>query len=254
MSPFFLEKIFGNRRGRSGAVSQAAHISRVPTSTNQRTVFGPGPSARVIARDSSLLMHQAPTPEMLQALASLPNPQFLLTTALGEARDGRIIDRVQQCGTQPPMLLVAMEKGHTLSPMIRDSRTFALSLLDPHETLLQRVFGPDRRIGEDPFLTYPHRSGVMGAPIVTRATAWFDCEVVRHLDMETNFELYIGVVRAAGIGNAPPHRLGAALRAVRPTEPRAVRLRPTADRTPIVEAPADRPRSSLPIRNGTRVG
>jgi len=219
-------------------------------------------------------MNSAPTPEMLQALANVPAGQFLITTAYGDVRDGRIVERVQQCGTNPPMLLVAMEKGHTLSPLIRDSRTFAISLLDPNERMLQRVFGPERRIGDDPFLTYPHRVGALGAPIVTRAVAWFDCEVVRHLDMETNFELYIGVVHAAGVGTAPIQRLSAALHATRTVDRAAdaaradvrkdarkdvrkdalvVRPRITPDRAPAAESPAERPRSTNPIRNGTRV-
>ena len=202
-------------------------------------------------------MNSAPTPEMLQALATVPAGQFLITTAFGDVRDGRIVERVQQCGTNPPMLLVAMEKGHTLSPLIRDSRTFAVSLLDPNERLLQRVFGPDRRIGDDPFLTYPHQVGSLGAPIVTRAVAWFDCEVVRHLDMETNFELYIGVVHTAGMGTAPIQRLSAALNATRAPEvradARAVRPRIAPDRAPAAESPAERPRSTNPIRNGARV-
>ncbi|MEY3025851.1 MAG: hypothetical protein RL136_581 [Planctomycetota bacterium] len=197
-------------------------------------------------------MSTEPSPELLQALATLPAPQFLITTAFGDVRDGRLVERVQQCGTNPPMLLVAMEKGHTLSPLIRDSRTFAISLLDPNERSLQRVFGPDRRIGDDPFLTYPHATGALGAPIVTRAAAWFDCEVVRHLDMETNYELYIGVVHAAGLGTAPIQRLSAALNATRPAEPRALRPRLAPDRAPAAE-PIDRPRSTAPIRSGTRV-
>lgn len=183
-----------------------------------------------------------PTEETLAALRCIPASQYLITTAYGEIRDGRLVDRVQQCGTAPPMILVAMEKGHPLSPLIRDSRTFALSLLDPNERLLQRVFGPDRRIGEDPFLTYPHKVGLMGAPIVTRAAAWFDCEVVRHLDMETNFELYVGVVHAAGAGDAPAHRLKAALNIARMPEPRALRPRLMPDRAPAAESPAERPR------------
>lgn len=218
--------------------------------------YGTGPSSCVMASP----MNPTPTPEMLQALACVPAAQFLITTACGDVRDGRLVDRVQQCGTQPPMLLVAMEKGHPLSPLIRDSRTFAVSMLDPTERAIQRVFGPDRRIGEDPFLTYPHAVGHMGAPIVTRATAWFDCEVVRHLDMETNFELYVGVVYAAGMGTGPAQRLTAALNATRTTpaaprngEPRALRPRTIVDPASAAESPAERTRSTSPIRNGSRV-
>jgi flavin reductase (NADH)/cob(II)yrinic acid a,c-diamide reductase len=184
-----------------------------------------------------------PTEATVEALTRVPNAQYLITTAYGDVRDGRIIDRVQQCGTVPPMLLVAMEKGHVLSPLIRDSRTFSLSLLDPNERLLQRVFGPDRRIGDDPFLTYPFTKGVLGAPIVTRAVAWFDCEVVRHLDMETNYELYIGVVHAAGLGTPPAQRLNAALTMTRHGDARAPRTRLALDRSGAAESPAERTRS-----------
>jgi flavin reductase (DIM6/NTAB) family NADH-FMN oxidoreductase RutF len=182
-----------------------------------------------------------PSEETLQAMTRIPSCQCLLTSGFGEVRDGRLIERVQQCGTQPPMLLVAMEKGHPLSPLIRDSRTFAISLLDPSERALQRIFGPERRIGDDPFLTYRHRTGVLGAPIVTRCVAWFDCEVVRHLDMETNFELYVGVVHAGGLGDAPVPRLTAALNATRGTESRAPRLRALPDRAGAAESPSVRP-------------
>ena len=198
-------------------------------------------------------MNSVPNPELLQALASVPASSFLLTTAYGDLRDGRIVDRVQQCGTNPPMLLVAMEKGHPLSPLIRDSRTFALSLLDPNERLLQRFFGPERGVGDDPFLTYPHQIGMLGAPIVTRAVAWFDCEVVRHLDMETNFELFIGQVHAAGAGVVPAQRLSAALSVTRGADARPLRPRAAPDRATAAESPADRPRSALPIRTGSRV-
>jgi flavin reductase (DIM6/NTAB) family NADH-FMN oxidoreductase RutF len=187
-------------------------------------------------------MHSPPSEEVLAAMTRVPCAPCLLTTAFGDIRDGRIVERVQQCGTNPPMLLVAMEKGHTLSPLIRDSRTFSLSVLDPNERHIQRVFGPDRRIGDDPFLTYPHQVGVLGAPIVTRCTAWFDCEVIRHLDMETNFELYIGFVHAAGIGTGTAPRLSAALTKARGGDARALRPRTAADRLPAAESPAERAR------------
>lgn len=188
-----------------------------------------------------------PTEATIEALTRVPNAQYLLTTAYGDVRDGRIVDRVQQCGTLPPMLLVAMEKGHVLSPLIRDSRTFSLSLLDPNERLLQRVFGPDRRIGDDPFLTYPFTRGVLGAPIVTRAVAWFDCEVVRHLDMETNYELYIGLVHAAGLGTPPAQRLNAALSLTRSGDARAPRARLTLDRGGAAESPVERARNKSAV-------
>jgi hypothetical protein len=78
---------------------------------------------------------------------------------------------------------------------------------------------------------------------VTRAVAWFDCEVVRHLDMETNYELYIGVVHAAGLGTPPAQRLNAALTMTRNGETRAPRARLPLDRSGAAESPVERTRS-----------
>lgn len=205
------------------------------------------PATPIAFPPSELRMIPPPTEETLAALNKVPTGTYLLTTAFGEIRDGRLVDRVQQCGTNPPMLLIAMEKGHALSPLIRDSRTFGLSLLDPQERHLQRIFGPERRIGDNPFLTQPHKIGLLGAPIVTRATAWFDCEVVRHLDMETNYELYIGLVHEAGVGALATQRLNAALSAARPSErlaDRAARARLVGDRMSSAESPTERLRST----------
>jgi hypothetical protein len=71
--------------------------------------------------------------------------------------------------------------------------------------------------------------------------------------METNFELYIGLVHAAALGNAPAQRLSAALNVARTSEPRTLRPRIALDRGPAAESPVERPRSATPIRNGSRV-
>ena len=148
------------------------------------------------------------------ALARIPHADFLLTARLGEARDGLIVRRVQICGTNPAMVLIAMEKGHALSPLIRDSRTFGLALLGAQGRLLARLFGSQRTLGDDPFLALPMKEGVLGAPIVTRAEAWYDCEVVRHFDVESNYEMYVGLVRSAGCAELdathPSARVGSA--------------------------------------------
>ena len=54
-----------------------------------------------------------------------------------------------------------------------------------------------QRESGDPFDCLPLDRLVTGAPIVRRAAAAFDCEVVRHLDMEADHELYIGHVLAS---------------------------------------------------------
>jgi hypothetical protein len=71
--------------------------------------------------------------------------------------------------------------------------------------------------------------------------------------METNFELYVGVVHAAGAGTAPAQRLNAALNLTRAPEARTLRPRLAPDRAPAAESPAERPRGGAkPQRSRTK--
>jgi len=53
--------------------------------------------------------------------------------------------------------------------------------------------------GVDPFISIPHLRTPAGAPVPLRAMSWFDCEMVRHVDIEADSEIYVGVVHHASI-------------------------------------------------------
>jgi len=132
-------------------------------------------------------------------LDRVPASSFLLTAAFGELRSAVMVRFVQQVATQPPMLLIAMEKGQTISPIIRDARNFALCVLDRQERVLPRLFAQSPDQGVDAFLTVPHLTVPGGAPVPMRATGYIACEVVRHLDIEADHEVYIGMVHHAAL-------------------------------------------------------
>lgn len=138
----------------------------------------------------------------------IPRGRFLLTAACGDQRRGVLVRWVQRCGGNPPMLLLALPKGQMLSPLIRDSRHFVLAAVREDDRLLARLFDPGASSEHDPFYGLPIRLSSGGAPIVERA-AWFaECEMVRHLDFDTDCELYFGLVRHASPIEAatPPRR------------------------------------------------
>lgn len=133
----------------------------------------------------------------------VPAASFLLSAAYSELRSGVIVRCVQQVAMHPPMILVAMEKGQPLSPIIRDSRNFALCVLDKNDRMTNRLFAtsPDQTI--DPFLTLPHLIVPGGSPVPLRALGYIACELVRHLDIEADYEVYIGMVHHAGLVEKP---------------------------------------------------
>lgn len=155
-------------------------------------------------------MHTDWTPADRSAIAHvidrIPSSAFLLVAAHGESRTAVIVRCVQQCAMTPPLVMVALEKGQPLSPIIRDSRNFTLCVVDRNDRMTMRMFerAPDHTT--DPFLTVPHMLTPSRTPVPTRCLAWIDCEMTRHMDIDGDYELYIGLVHHAGeIAQAAPH-------------------------------------------------
>ncbi len=142
--------------------------------------------------------HSQPAPESrhcCEVLRRLPAARFLLTAAHGASRNGMIVTRVQHCADEPPIVAFSVRKGHQLSPLIRDSAMFGLAELRPTDRLLARKFeSPVELHGEDPFLGHRLLPDALtrGLPIPHGVPAWVCCELVRHLDIEADHELYVG--------------------------------------------------------------
>ncbi len=158
-----------------------------------------------------------PTDPRVSALALVPHGHFVLTAAFGDFRGGVVVRWVQQVSSAPLLVVVAIEKGQPLSPLIRDSRRFALCQIPADDRVLRKIFEPEREDLTDPFLGLSTIKAPSGAPVPTRAAAWLDCELTRHLDVEGNCELYVGLVHAGGV--LPP-RPPVVVAPVRPPEPR----------------------------------
>ncbi|MBL9149313.1 MAG: flavin reductase [Phycisphaerae bacterium] len=133
------------------------------------------------------------------AAANIPHGHFILTASYGDAHGGVVVRWVQQVSSSPILVVVAIEKGQPLSPIIRDSRRFVLCQLAPEDRVLRRLFSSDRDDGHDPFLGLSTMRAPGGPPVLLRAQSWLDCELTRHLDVEGNCELYIGLVHAGGV-------------------------------------------------------
>ena len=136
--------------------------------------------------------------EVVDLLDSIPSGRFLISSRFGDMRSAALVRWVQQCAVHPPMVVVAIEKGQALSPIIRDSRNFAISRVADDDPLIDRIFQvlPDH--GRDPFLGVPHLSTPSMCPVPSRALWWLDCEMIRHLDIESDHEMWVAGVHHFG--------------------------------------------------------
>ena len=129
-------------------------------------------------------------------LDRIPTGSFILTSGHADVRAGVSVRWVQQCSSSPPMVLVAVTKGHVLSPLIRDSRSFAVCQLDPADKSTPRAFELQTP-GIDPFIGSPVDRTPSGCPVPARALGFIDCELARHVDIDGDCEIYVGVVHHA---------------------------------------------------------
>ena len=135
-------------------------------------------------------------------IGQIPCGLFVLTSAFDGLRSGALTRWVQPCSITPPLLMVAVANGLPVEPLIRDSRFFALCQVRAGDKLLERKFAtpPDR--AEDPFVTLPSHCAPHGSPILDRAMSYVECEVVRHVDLDTDHRLYVGQVHFAKVLHA----------------------------------------------------
>ena len=136
------------------------------------------------------------------AMGLFPSGHYLMTAGFDGQRSGMLVERVMRCSDEPFLLCVAARKGHKIDPMIRDSRCFALGVVGEDDRLIRRrfsrsdsvpsEFGP---VGEDdPFDAIEVRTLVTGSPMIKRCGIWFDCEVLRRVDLESETEMLVGLV------------------------------------------------------------
>lgn len=134
-----------------------------------------------------------------RALAQTPASNFIMTSSFELERAGVAVRWVQRCATEPLLVSVALRKGHPIELLIRDSRCFALSLLDDKDLGILRRFEQEDDSPLNVFDTLDVETLVTGAPCLKRALLAIDCEVHRHLDIEADHEIYVGLVREARV-------------------------------------------------------
>lgn len=141
-----------------------------------------------------------------EVLCALPTAPCVMGSAFEGRRFGVFVTRVVTVADDPPCVAVSLHKGQRLATYIRDSRSFALSILAPSQRLLIKKFRESHLSDADPFDTVETRTLSTGAPVLLRAVAGIDCEVMRHFDLEADHEMYVGQVVDVAVLNAPAPR------------------------------------------------
>lgn len=144
-------------------------------------------------------MDDAQRAAMSSALGAIPSGQFVLTAAHEDRRLGMLVGWVQQVCFEPAMVSISIEKGTPIMPLISESRQFALCQVGVDDRTFVRKFGGQIDLGDDPFLGLRLIKPVMNKlPILASAKSYLECELVCHMDVEGDHDVFVGAIRGAG--------------------------------------------------------
>ncbi len=140
------------------------------------------------------------------ALARIPQGLYILTAQHEDQRMGILVSWVQQASFKPPMVCVAVGKGRSIMPLISESRAFTLCQIPKGDRVLLRKFAGGGDLQDDPFLGMELlQVGGAKSPVLAQALSYLSCEVVCHMDIEGDHDLFIGQIRQAGYIAGEPH-------------------------------------------------
>lgn len=152
--------------------------------------------------------------ELARSLGLESGRDFAMASRFARDRAVVLVRWVHACCADPPMVSVSLRKGCHIVPVIRDSHAFALSLLDPADTFALRKIRDAKDPAIDPLDLLEHTTLRTGSPCLLRAQCGIDCEVVRHLDLDGDHEMYIGQIVAVRSSDKAIESLNGALGAM----------------------------------------
>jgi flavin reductase (DIM6/NTAB) family NADH-FMN oxidoreductase RutF len=149
------------------------------------------------------------------ALRMIPYGIYVLTS---EGKDGKVaastVNWVTQTAFQPPLVVVGVKADSGAHAIIKDSKVFALNMLGKDQkgqafTFFKPLEREGNTIGGEPF-----RKGSLGAPILERAPAYVECQVLDTIE-RGDHSIVVGEVKDAGVAVPPAGRPDDAILAMR---------------------------------------
>lgn len=118
---------------------------------------------------------------------------YVVGVAHGERRDAFTAAWVMQASFDPLLLVLSMNPQNASAPLVHASGAFTVSVLKRGQLELARRFGTRSGRDEDKLAGIRWHAGQGGAPILSEALAYFECELVERVPAGDH-ELVVGRV------------------------------------------------------------
>ena len=136
-----------------------------------------------------------------ETLRLLSNGVYVLTVCVGDTVHAASVSWVSQVSFQPPLVMLALQRGSHLAQAVRKAHRFAVNLLGAEQTglaekFLKHVTAP----AVTPDLAgQAVRNDPAHCPLLMDAMAWLECRLAAELATPGDHVLLLGEVTGAGI-------------------------------------------------------
>jgi flavin reductase len=124
----------------------------------------------------------------------------VITSANGKILNGMTATAVCSVTTEPPSVLVIVNRSNRSHPIIKLSNAFAVNVLSAEQKHLAQHFASRPA---DPFASVDHFIGKTGCPIIKGADAFLECVVMQETEVGSH-TIFVGRVVASQTFNEQP--------------------------------------------------
>ena len=132
--------------------------------------------------------------EYKHAMRRVVSPVAVITASAGSARNGLTATAICSATTEPPTIVVCVNRQARALSLIEASRAFAVNFLSDQQSDLARAFSTHGLEGETRLGSGSWTTLQTGAPILDEAVSAFDCQLETSLTHGTHEILFGRVV------------------------------------------------------------
>ena len=153
---------------------------------------------------NAMAMPPVAVEDFVNAMGMAATAVSVITSDGPAGRCGLTVSAVSSVSADPPLVLFCVNRKSRALPVLEANGVFAVNLLAAHNRAYAETFSGRPATGNPfDFANHDWQEGKTGLPLVTDATAVFECETENSFDAGTH-RIFIGRVIAAHKGEAEP--------------------------------------------------
>jgi flavin reductase (DIM6/NTAB) family NADH-FMN oxidoreductase RutF len=136
-------------------------------------------------------------------MARLPSGVVVVSARFDRGYRGLTASSLVSISTEPPMVMVGLEREATTRAAVLEGKAFNVSVLARAQEFIAERFAGRAPAVDPQWREVPHWLGTNGIPLIEGCTAWLECSLV-DVHAAGDHDICVGSVESATQGSGDP--------------------------------------------------